>query len=212
MKESEILQIITAIITLTIIIGFTSIINLNFSFLGLSILFSLIIIIGSILGKKLMASKLDADIEHQIWRFQRYGVAPKSHLKKSIPAGIIFPLFLTIISLGTLKLMTLLTFRTKAMKRRSARRHGQFSYTEITDFHNALVGSAGIIIVLFISLISYFIPGFSELAKFSAFYAFFNLIPFSDLDGSQIFFGSRVLWASLAVITLIFTAYALLLV
>ena len=38
------------------------------------------------------------------------------------------------------------------------------------------------------------------------------MVPFSKLDGTQIYFGSRVLWSILAVMTLICTMYALLLV
>jgi hypothetical protein len=212
MNKSEILQITAAIITLTIIIGFQPLINLDFTALGLSILFSFIILASNILGKKIMSSKLDADVEHQIWRFQRYGLKPKSHLNKSIPLGVIAPLFITIFTLGSLKLMTLMSYETKALKRRAAKRHGTFSFTEMTDFHNALVGASGIVAVLVISFLSYFVPGFGDLTKYATFYAFFNLIPFSKLDGTQIFFGSRVLWATLAVITLIFTAYALLLI
>jgi Zn-dependent protease len=212
MKETEILQIILAIMTLSILVGFTSLISFDYIGLGLAILFSFIIVIANVLGKKAMASRLDSGVEHQIWKFQRFGIKPKAHFKKSIPAGIIFPLFLTVISLGIIKLMTVLTYKTKALKRRAARRHGHLSFTEMTDFHNALVGAAGIIAVLLVSFIGYWFQGFETLSKLAAFYAFSNLLPFSKLDGTQIYFGSRVLWATLAVITLIFTSYALLLV
>ena len=82
----------------------------------------------------------------------------------------------------------------------------------MTDWHNALVGSAGIIAILFLSFVVYWVPQLGGLSKVAAFYAFSNLIPFSKLDGAQIFFGSRVLWATLSIITLIFTAYAFALV
>jgi Zn-dependent protease len=82
----------------------------------------------------------------------------------------------------------------------------------MTDWHNALVGAAGIIAILLVAFISYWYAGLETLSKFATFYAFSNMIPFSKLDGSQIFFGSRVLWATLSIITLIFTAYAFALV
>ena len=212
MKEREILQIILAIIILSLIVGFANFIKGNYFSLGAIILFSAVIIIVNVLGKKIMAHRLDADIEHEIWQFQRYGLKPKDHFKKSIPAGFILPIILALFSLGKIKLMTILTFETKALKRRAARRFGTYSFTEMTDFHNALIGAAGIIFVLIAAFIGYWIPGFGELSRLAAFYAFSNMIPFSKLDGSQIFFGSRVLWATLAIIVLIFMFYALLLI
>ena len=135
-------------------------------------------------------------------------------INKSIFAGVLIPIFVAIVSLGTIKLMTVLTYETRALKRRAAKRFGPYSFTEMTDFHNALVGAAGIIACLAITFITYWLPfpGTEIIAKMATFYAFFNLIPFSKLDGSQIYFGSRVLWSVLTIITLIFMMYAILLV
>ncbi len=212
MRHIELLQILLGIITLTLVAGFNDVIELNLQKIGIILIFSFIIIFTNILGKKMAASSLDADVEHEIWRWERYGLKPGQHLQKSVPAGVIFPIFLTAISLGVIKLMTIFTYETKALKRRAAKRFGPFSFTEMTDYHNALVGAAGIIVTLAVSFISYFIPGAGQLAEIAAFYAFFNMIPFSKLDGSQIYFGSRVLWATLAIISLIFVSYALILV
>ena len=214
MKESEIIQIILAIITLGVISGFTEIIELRINAFAIVIVFAAIIIGANILGKKIMASRLDADVEHEVWRIQRYGMAPQAHLQKSIMAGIIFPLFITAITLGSVNPMTVMTYETRALKRRAAKRFGPFSFTEMTDYHNALVGVGGIMVCLIIAFISYWIPGsgWSTLGRMATFYAFWNMIPFSKLDGSQIYFGSRVLWSVFGIITLIFTIYALLLI
>jgi Zn-dependent protease len=66
----------------------------------------------------------------------------------------------------------------------------------------------GIIITLLISTIAY-ISNFGYFAKIATLYAFFSLLPISKFDGTQIFFGSRVLYAVLVTITLIYTYYAL---
>jgi hypothetical protein len=94
------------------------------------------------------------------------------------------------------------------------KKFGPYSFTEMTDWHNALVGAAGILSCLLITFVTYWLPGdfWSVIGKMATFYAFFNMIPFSKLDGSQIYFGSRVLWSVLAVITLIFMTYAMLLI
>lgn len=212
MKEKELINIIIAIIVLFIIIGFKSLIDLDLIGIGLSVLFALIIIVVNITSKKIMAHYLDSDVEHEIWRWQRYGLKLHRHLKKPAPMGVILPIFITAFSLGAIKFMTILTYETSALKRRAAKRHGHFSFTEMTDWHNSLIGAAGIVAMLILSFISYWLPGTEFLARMAAFYAFFNMIPISKLDGTQIFMGSRVLWYTLVIITLIFAAYAVLLV
>ena len=209
-KFSEFKQVIAAILTFTIVIAFSFALQDNWFLVAQTLLFAAIIIVLNVFAKKLVAYLLDADVEHQIWSFSRYGIFPESHFENEWPFGIIIPLFFTLFTLGYLKVMTFLTYETRALKVRAAKRFGFYSYTEMTEWHNGLIGAAGIVAILILSFVSYF-PGFEYLSKIAAFYAFFNMLPLGKLDGSQIFFGSRVLWYTLAVITLIFTAYALIL-
>ncbi|MEK6915223.1 MAG: hypothetical protein AABW89_01620 [Nanoarchaeota archaeon] len=213
-KEKEIAQIVIAIIALGFVSGFVNLVRGEFEGFSIIVGFSAIIIGINIVAKKMMASRLDADVEHEIWKINRFGLRPKDHFKKDLMAGVIIPIFVAIITLGSIKLMTIMTYETRALKRRATKKFGPYSFTEMTDYHNALVGAAGIISALLITFVTYWFPGelFSIMAKMATFYAFFNLIPFSKLDGSQIYFGSRVLWSVLAIITLIFTIYALLLI
>ena len=214
MKEKEITQITIAILVLGFVSGFMELIRGDYKTFSIIVVFGAIIIAANIISKKLMASHLDADVKHEIWQMQRFGFKPHHYLKKSIMAGGIIPLFVTIITLGGIKLMSILTYETRALKRRAAKRFGPYSFTEMTDYHNALVGAVGIVSSLLITFITYWLPGsyWGIIGRMATFYAFFNLIPFSKLDGSQIYFGSRVLWSVLAVITLIFMMYAMLLV
>jgi len=41
------------------------------------------------------------------------------------------------------------------------------------------------------------------------YYAFFNILPLSDLDGNKIFFGNLVLWSFIAALVLIGMGYVL---
>jgi Zn-dependent protease len=171
-----------------------------------------IIIIVNIAAKKAMAFALDSDVEHETWKWSRYGLKPHQHLEKEVPAGIILAVILSILSLGAVKFMSFLTYETRALKHRAAKRFGYYSYTEMTDWHNGLIGAAGIVAVLILSVVLYFIGGSNDyLWRFAAYYAFWNMIPISKLDGTQIFFGSKILYAAIGIITLIFTGYALLL-
>jgi Zn-dependent protease len=211
MKENELLNLSISIIILFFVIGFQSIIAFALKDIFLSLIAAFVIIICSVFPKKIVALRLDSNVQHSIWFMSRYGFKPSHEFKKSIPIGVILPLFLTAFTLGAAKIMTILTFESHALKRRAAKKHGHYAFTEISEYHNALIASAGIITVLTLSFVTYWIPGLEFLSRMAAFYAFFNLIPFSKLDGSQIFFGSRTLWYSIAIITLIFAVYALIL-
>jgi hypothetical protein len=212
--KKDIPILLIALIILTAVLSFGQIAKGNFSMIGKSLAFAALILTFSVGAKKLAAQALDADVEHEILMWSRFGLKPANHLKKEVPLGIILPLFLSLISLGWLKCMSILTYETIALKKRVVKRFGYYSFTEMTDFHNSLIGSAGIAAVLLLSFISYWLAGavsfFDGLSAAAAYYAFWNIIPFSKLDGSQIFFGSRVLWTTLALVTLVFTAYALL--
>jgi hypothetical protein len=209
MKNPELLNLSLAVLTLAIVIGFQEVAAFRPEGLILALVFALVIISVNVGAKKLMASRLDAGVEHEIWGWSRYGLRPAWHFKKEIPVGVIIPLFVTAFSLGVVKVMTLLTYEATALKRRAAKKFGHYSYTEMTDWHNGVIGAAGIIAVLLLSFVSYWFAELEPLARFAAFYAFFNMLPISKLDGTQIFFGSRVLWFTLAAITLIFAAYAI---
>ncbi len=212
MKEKELIHVIFAIIILAIIISVNKIIlESNYLYFGTAILFAFIIITTNILGKKVVAGWLDASIEHKVWFWQRYWFKYHWKLKKPAPIGAILPLIISAFSLGFIKLMTILTYETSALKRRAAKRFGYYSFTEMTDFHISLIGAAGIFTTLVLAFIAYWIPPLEELSRMAAFYAFWNLLPISKLDGSQIFFGSRVIWTTLMAIALIFSAFAILL-
>ena len=211
MRTKETVQIIIAIIILAAVICFSSLFDNTPTSISTALIFSVLIIGVSVAAKKLFAYLLDATVEHEIWKVSRYGWKPHNYFKTPVPAGAIVPLFFSIFSLGYLKLMTLLTYETGALKERAARRFGFYSYTEMTDWHNALIGAAGILGVLILSIVSYLVPGSDALWRLAAYYAFWNMIPVSNLDGTQIFFGSRILWSTLAVVTTIFAVYAFML-
>ncbi len=210
MKSLELRDIILAVIVLSIVAGFKSFLNLDSQTIILVIFYSIIIIALSIFSKKVAAYLLDSDIEHEMWSITHFGFGKSSRFKNPLPAGIILPLIFSIITLGVSKFSAILTYETRALKYRSSKRFGFYSYTEMTDFHNGLIGAAGIFSLIILTLITYFIPGNLEyLAKISIYYAFWNLLPISKLDGAQIFFGSRVLWSVLFTITSIATVLAL---
>lgn len=210
MKTSEFSHIFAAIIILGIVGSFEFGVKGQWEKIAAVFAFSAIIIFVSIFAKKIFAFMLDADVEHEIWKMSRYGFKPAWHLKEPVPAGGIFPLFFSVFTLGAVKFMGILSYETRALKYRAAKKFGFYSYKEMTDWHNGLIGSAGIFAVLILTMISYLFPALNLelLSKMAAYYAFSNIIPFSKLDGTQIFFGSKILWAVLASIATIFMVLA----
>ena len=202
---------IILIVTIVLAFGITLAQDINlflYTLLGVFI----IILINSI-AKKIAAFYFDSEIEIKLWEFKRFGFKPKSNFKNAFPAGIFIPILSRIILLpfNGFLWMASLVFDTKAKSYRVAKRHGMYSFSEMTEEHIGYIAAAGIAINLIFIIIFYMI-GYPFLSKISAWYIFFNMIPISNLDGNKIFFGNITLWSFLATLTLIAFGYSLWLV
>ncbi len=177
--------------------------------------YALVTILGVILvntiAKKAMGYYLDSEIEIKLWEIERYGFKPSRHFKRPFPAGAFFPIIFSVLSLGYFKWLATLVFEVKPKLYKAAKRHGLYAFSEMTEFQIGLIAASGIIINLVFSVIGYFF-GLTEFARLNIYYAFFNMIPISDLDGNKLFFGSRVFWITLAIITGIALSYAFFLI
>lgn len=207
LKLKEIAPIVIATIILTLALSFFRGIE-TFLFV---LLFVFLVIFINILFKKIASFYLDSEIEIELWKMERFGFRPGQHLKVPFPAGIFFPLIFSILSVGKFVWMAALTFEVKPKTYRAAKRHGLYSYSEMTESHIGYIAAAGILANLLFAFIGYLL-GYSEFSRLSIYYVFFNMLPFSDLDGNKIFFGNIVLWSLLAAISLIGVAYALFLI
>src|SRR3990167_6169666 len=172
--------------------------------------FSVVVVGVPVFVKKAVAYLLDSSVEHEIWMVKKFGFSKKSTFKKGIPFGVLVPLVFSVASLGLVKVMTFLTYETSALKQRAAKRFGHYSYTSMTDWHNGLIGAAGIVSLWILAMVLYVLPSpnFEYFSKIAIYYTFWNLVPLSKLDGTQIFFGSTILWTALAIITSILTVLA----
>ncbi|MCX6748073.1 MAG: hypothetical protein NT076_00555 [Candidatus Pacearchaeota archaeon] len=193
-----------------------SLIILSFSYAFLSrtlfivcLVFFAIILALTVLAKKTTAYYLEAEEETKLWTFQRHGFYSRSYFKNPFPIGIIASFILPLITLGYIPWLAVLESDVKGTSMRAARRHDFYSYGEMTEWHIALISAAGIIVCFILAPVAYFL-NFSLLAKLSLFYAAFNLLPLGKLDGTRIFFGSKILYALLVAIGLIGLFYAFL--
>ncbi|MBS3071104.1 hypothetical protein J4407_02275 [Candidatus Pacearchaeota archaeon] len=171
----------------------------------------LIIILINISAKKIISYYLESEIETGIWEIKRYGFKPQRYFKKSLPVGALLPIITTAISFGYFTWLASLVFEVKAKIYRTAKRHDLYTFSEMTEYHVGLIAASGILANLILAVAGYLI-GFEEFAKLNIYYAFFNILPISDLDGNKIFFGSVIMWSFFASLILIGLAYAFLII
>jgi len=211
-KKSEYIPLIIAILVMAILISFfPSEKEILPKEILPAILVSAVIIIASVLVKKAIAKTLDVEIEHKIWEWDRYRFSEGAHFKRPIPMGLVLPLLLLFISVGTVKFFAFLQFSTKALVAKAAKKYGRYRFSKVNEWDEALIGFYGLLGIIALSLIARFfnqIPLIGELSKYAMFYAISNVLPLGLLDGAKIFFGSRPLY----VLTLIITILAALVV
>ena len=205
LKEISSILIIVLIITLALGL-FKSFSSFLYTLLAVFFIFLI-----NILAKKIAGFYLDSEIEIKMWEIKRYGFKPSSSFKKPFPSGILFPIIFAVITLGNFIWMASLIFEVKPKISRAAKRHGLYSYSEMTEDHIGFIAAAGVIANLVFAVIGYLI-GFPEFSKLSIFLAFFNMIPISNLDGNKIFFGSLILWSFLVTLILIGLGYVFFLI
>ena len=208
MLYKEVLHVLLAILVMGLAV---SISTLTPDILIKSFIFFLIIFIVNIFAKKLTAYYLECSVETKIWHVQRYWFRDSNHLKYPIATGIIFPLLISVLSLGTFYWLATTQSEISARRARVARRHDFYSYSELTEYHVGIIPAAGIFAVIVLAFFAYLINE-PELGKLAIFFACFNMLPLGQLDGSKVFFGSVRLWFVLAAVCLIALGYAVFLI
>lgn len=172
-----------------------------------------IVLFVNSLAKKIAGYFFESEVEVKLWEFRRYGFRKSQSTKMAFPAGLLIPLFSKIIlwPLNGFVWMASMVFDVKPKSWRVAKRHGYYSFSEMTEDHIGYIAAFGIFINLAMALVGYLI-GFPLFSRINIWFAFFNMIPISDLDGNKIFFGKLALWNVLAVLTLLALAYSFFLV
>tara|TARA_Y100000310_G_C20637924_1_gene792246 strand:+ start:329 stop:955 length:627 start_codon:yes stop_codon:yes gene_type:complete len=197
---------IFAILLVTLIIGFVVSFTKSFEMFFYAFFSMFIIVSLNVLAKKISSYYFESEIEIKLWEVKKYGFKPKSYFKKPFPTGAFLPIIIALLSLGYVKWMASLVFDIKPKIYRAAKRHGLYSFSEITELHLGIIAASGILVNLVLAVAGY-LAGFDLFSKLNIYYAFFNMIPLSDLDGNKIFFGNIVLWSLLAAITLVGLAF-----
>ncbi|RLG15921.1 hypothetical protein DRN69_02310 [Candidatus Pacearchaeota archaeon] len=201
---------ILAIAITAIILAFSISLMENSKIFFQTLLAVSLILIINISAKKITSFYLDSQIEIKLWEITRYGFKPHRCFKKPFPAGAFFPIISKIFffPLKNFVWMASLVFDVKPKIYRAAKRHGFYSFSEMTEYHIGLIATSGILVNLLFSILGYFF-NFPEFARLNIYFAFFNMIPISNLDGNKIFFGNLVIWSFLASIVLLGLFFAI---
>ena len=118
--KKEVTWIIIAIIIFGFVIEVTY--ELELSFIGF--LWASLIILPGVFIRKIAASHYSIKIEHKIWMFKQFGWYKRSQLKKPFPIGLLIPFFVTLITLGSIKILTLLQFDAENLRKKRALKYG----------------------------------------------------------------------------------------
>ena len=173
-----------------------------------SALASFIIIIGlNVLVKKIVGYNLETAVKTKFWTWYRYGLREDMHFKKPVPM-VWLPLILAFFTKGFFLWLGILEFDVAAKTERVSRRHGLYRFTEVTEWHMAWIATWALIANLIFAIAGY-VMGFELFAKLSIYFIAWSTIPIGRLDGSKIFYASRILWIVVFTIAMLFLALGL---
>lgn len=208
-NKKEIASILVASVFLAFAITLLKTVNL-FLWTLLSVF---IVIMINVFAKKIAAFYYESDVEIKLWEFKRYGFTSNQKTKIPFPAGLFFPLISKIIlfPFNGFVWMASLVFDVKPKSWRVAKKHGFYSFSEMTEDHIGYIAAFGIMANLIFAVIGYLI-GYPLFSRINIWFAFFSMIPISELDGNKIFFGNLTIWNVLAVLTLLALGYSFFLV
>jgi Zn-dependent protease len=193
---------ITSIISITLVLGIIISLIESWKIFGITCLSIFGVIIINTFAKKIAGHILDTEVKIKMWEWKRFGYKHHQKFSGMLPFGIIIPLIVKFISVGLINWMACLTFEVEGKVYKAAKRHGLYSFSEVTEKEMGWIATAGIWANLLFAFIAYLL-GFPFFAKLNIIYAFFNIIPISNLDGAKIFFGNIPNWAFTAVVTAI---------
>ncbi len=207
------------IIIITIVFEFIIALGIKGDFLILDISHPLkflvppLIILTTLITKKIAGARFCLKIEHSLFKFQRWSYYTRSYLKKPFPMGLVLPFGLAFFSLGFIKPLTFFQFDAENdIRKRLQRKRGNINDRryEINETDLGFTAAWGFYSLIVLSIIGIILE-FRELALYPLYYIFWNMIPYDNLDGVKLFFGSMINWVLVAISSVIVLIIALVL-
>jgi membrane-associated protease RseP (regulator of RpoE activity) len=175
------------------------------------LIFSLIIILSTAV-KKISAYHYAIKIEHHDWKLTQWWWYTRAHFQIPFPLGLIIPFFFAVFTIGYLKPFSFLQFNAENIEEvRILKKHGPRGSRRkefINESDLGYTAATGFYVLFFLAIIGIvlkpYFPSFGYgLAKYSVYYALWNLLPVSQLDGAKVFFGTTLLWSFILLVFLI---------
>jgi len=144
-------------------------------------------------GHKWAARRYGTDVIHKIWTVKQYGVHTKAHFRRGIPLGSIFAVIISFLSNGKFFFTAVESFD---IKNYESARMGRWRL-KVLEREIARIAFAGPVFnIIFAFILQSFNKSgmFDQLILISCLYALYHMIPWSQLDGAKIFFGSLYLY------------------
>ncbi len=165
------------------------------------------------LAHKVVARMQGFDTEYNFWGLQTLSLDPrkllgkgkkkpfprkvrlfgKEYLIKAFPIGIVLSVIVTIVSNGALFFLAVGQYN---LLLRKTTRIGR-KFVEVTDYEEAKIALAGPMVHIVLMILGKLFNTYGTLDQFifiNAAMALFYMIPISRLDGTKIYFGSRLLY------------------
>lgn len=191
----EVNHLITAIIT----VGIVVVLNLNkqvqFSGIALTNFARIMLLVSVVILSreaihKFFAYRYKVILEYRLWSigenvYNKKGIKTRGILK-SIPTGVILALLFGVFSSGKLLFLAISSY---AIRENKAHRLGR-RFSRLTSFEDAKIASAGVLTNVLLATTFSMINSalFWDFIFLNYAYALFHLLPFPNLAGAKIFF------------------------
>lgn len=202
MDKKEIATILLAAVILALAFSFG-----NTEIFYAAALSFLIIISINVLAKKIVGFHFETAVITKFWTWHQFGLRKDMHFSSPIAMAWL-PLLLSLFTKGNFLWLGILEFDIKAKAERVTKRHGIYRFTEVTEWHMALIAMWGLIANLILAIGGY-ILGFELFAKLSIYFIAWSMVPLGRFDGARMFYASRGLWVTIATITAIILGWGL---
>lgn len=193
-SKNEVLVIAIAAIMIGYVLAFSKFSWISWlSYAGVAAL----IVLVHHAGYKISASLLDCSAETKLWGIKQLSLSKKSHFRKPFPIWLFIPLAAVWLSLGVIKWIGIVVFDVSPLASRV-----RFRWRELTEWHIALIAAGAAFANIVVAIVAK-VLGFDAFAFYNMVFVFFSLIPIGQLDGTKMFFGSKMLWVFMIMFSLI---------
>lgn len=171
------------------------------NFLRVSVSVALVVLVHYF-GHKWIARRYNTDVVHKIWSIRRYGFATRAHFPikihfmnltvvpiHSFPLGAVLAVVVSFLSNGKFFFTPVEAIDIKSGERKRLGRW-RLKVLERESARIAFAGPAANMLFAFVLQLFNKSGMFDQIILISCVYALYHMIPWSQLDGAKIFFGS----------------------